>query len=422
MVQETSTSNSETSTSDHPLSFLGDTFTSKSGEVGREAIEGKTIGIYFSAHWCPPCRGFTPELVKTYNKLKEQGKDFEIIFASSDRDESSFSEYYEEMPWLALPFSDRDLKAALSKKFKVSGIPMLVLLNADGSVITTEGRAEIGADKDGKNFPWIPKPVSELLGDTFTSKSGEVGREAIKGKTIGIYFSAHWCPPCRGFTPELVKTYNKLKEQGKDFEIIFASSDRDESSFSEYYEEMPWLALPFSDREGKEALSKRLGVSGIPMLVILDENGEVLNDNARGAVSSDPEGANFPWIPPALANLADGADGLNEESCVIVLLEGCDDDEQQAAIEVLKPIADAHKQDNSDIKFFYATGGDSLSPQIRKLTSLKPTSGPQMILLDIPDDGGFHVADMSGGITADAVNAFVQDFKDKKTERKQLSQ
>ena len=69
---------------------------------------------------CPPCRGFTPQLVKTYNKLKEQGKDFEIIFASSDRDEASFSDYFGEMPWLALPFGD-NRKAELSELCEVEG-------------------------------------------------------------------------------------------------------------------------------------------------------------------------------------------------------------------------------------------------------------------------------------------------------------
>jgi len=332
------------------------------------------------------------------------------------------------MPWLAIPFSDRDRKAALSKKFKVSGIPMLVLLNPDGSVITTEGRSEVGDDAEGKNFPWTPKPVSELLGDTFVSKDGEVGRDALNGKTIGIYFSAHWCPPCRGFTPQLVKTYNKLKEQNKDFEIIFASSDRDQAAFDEYYGEMPWLAIPFSDRDRKAALSKKFKVSGIPMLVILDENYEVINGNARGAVSSDEEGVKFPWIPPALADLADGPDGLNEESCLIALLEGCDDDEQKEAMEVLKPIAEAHKQKAKEsgedpILFFFTTGADGITSQIRKLTGVKPKgSEPQLLMLDIPDDGGFHVADLgkAGGFTTASVNTFLQDFKTKKTTRQQL--
>ena len=69
---------------------------------------------------CGPCRAFTPQLVKTYKKLKEAGKKFEIIFCSSDRDEDAFKEYYESMPWYALPFGD-PRKKSLSRFFDVSG-------------------------------------------------------------------------------------------------------------------------------------------------------------------------------------------------------------------------------------------------------------------------------------------------------------
>ncbi|CAM4834407.1 unnamed protein product [Rotaria magnacalcarata] len=49
----------------------------------------------------------------------------------SDRDQSAFDEYYGEMPWLALDFSERDKKKELSNKFNVDGIPTLILLNGD---------------------------------------------------------------------------------------------------------------------------------------------------------------------------------------------------------------------------------------------------------------------------------------------------
>lgn len=69
---------------------------------------------------CGPCRVFTPQLVRTYNKLKEDGKAFEIIFCSSDRDEDAMMEYLGEMPWIAIPFGD-SRKKALSRLFDVSG-------------------------------------------------------------------------------------------------------------------------------------------------------------------------------------------------------------------------------------------------------------------------------------------------------------
>ena len=66
-------------------------------------------------------------------------------------------------------------------------------------------------------------------------------------RVIGIYFSAEWCPPCKGFTPKLVEFYNKLKasDQSLKIEVVFVSWDKDEHAFTEYFGTMPWLALPF---------------------------------------------------------------------------------------------------------------------------------------------------------------------------------
>ena len=49
--------------------------------------------------------------------------------------------------------------------------------------------------------------LCSLLGDTVMGKDGEVKTsEALTNKTaIALYFSAHWCPPCRGFTPQLAE-------------------------------------------------------------------------------------------------------------------------------------------------------------------------------------------------------------------------
>jgi nucleoredoxin len=71
--------------------------------------------------------------------------------------------------------------------------------------------------------------------------------ESLNGKEIvALYFSAHWCPPCKQFTPKLADVYNDLIKSQKSFEIVFVSSDRSEEEFYEYFKEMPWIALPYS--------------------------------------------------------------------------------------------------------------------------------------------------------------------------------
>lgn len=98
--------------------------------------------------------------------------------------------------------------------------------------------------------------LQKLLGDKVVNGEAEdvdVASLAGEGKVLGIYFSAHWCPPCRAFTPQLAQWYSKFKQgpNGSKFEIVFVSSDKDEKSFQEYYNDMPWLALPFAQREKK---------------------------------------------------------------------------------------------------------------------------------------------------------------------------
>merc|ERR1712227_711490 len=158
-------------------------------------------------------------------------------------------------------FENRQLKETLSKKYKVRGIPSFVILDSEGKTITTEGRDEIMSDPTGARFPWAPLSKEEKQKQLLDTLGSELLAK-IAGKPFALYFSAHWCPPCRGFTPKLAEWYNAgLKDK---MEIIFVSSDRDEASFNDYFKEMPWLALPYCKRERKEALSEACGVEGIP--------------------------------------------------------------------------------------------------------------------------------------------------------------
>lgn len=125
-------------------------------------IEGKVLGIYFSAHWCPPCKMFTPTLCETYRAINDgEEQRFEIVFVSSDQSKEAFQTYFSEMPFLALPY-DSELKDELSDYFEIEGIPTLIILDGDGNVITSSGRAVVSGDEKGKKFPWHPEPVEVL--------------------------------------------------------------------------------------------------------------------------------------------------------------------------------------------------------------------------------------------------------------------
>ncbi|KAJ0038032.1 hypothetical protein Pint_22962 [Pistacia integerrima] len=102
--------------------------------------------------------------------------------------------------------------------------------------------------------------------------------ESLKGKKVGLYFSASWCGPRKRFTPVLVEVYDELSSKS-DFEVVFVSNNKNDEAFKGYFSIMPWLAIPFSDLETCDNLNELFKVRGISYLVILDENGKDLTDS-----------------------------------------------------------------------------------------------------------------------------------------------
>eukprot|EP00494_Astrolonche_serrata_P006557 UN06581 len=319
------------------------------------------------------------------------------------------------MPWLALPYSNRDLKDKLSKQFKVQGIPTLVILDGEGNLITKNGRAKVSSDSEFKNYPWKPIPTDKCLAkliQTVDSKD-EVGCEHLKGKTIGLYFSAHWCGPCRQFTPELAKYYKKMKELKKPFEIVFCSSDRDQKSFDEYYKTMPWMAIPYKYRDMKDALSERFGIRGIPALIIVDENFDVITANGRGIPTSDPEGKKFPWIPEPVNDLS-SPEGIDESPSLVVFMENEKDEKKTTEYQsIMTKIAKPYQVRGKDpeFRFFIETKTSGVGGKVRSLTGNGKALGLLVLLLDLEDRGGYYK--FEGDFTEDNMNKFLTDYKAK---------
>ena len=137
--------------------------------------------------------------------------------------------------------------------------------------------------KKGVELKEAPEAIYALLGaELKNAKKEDISVNTLTNKVIGVYFSAHWCPPCRAFTPRLVEFHNALTKKGKSFEIVFVSFDRSKDAMYKYMKEtkMPWLALKFDDKH-KDALAKKYGIKGIPTLVILNSKGELITGNSR---------------------------------------------------------------------------------------------------------------------------------------------
>uniref|UniRef100_A0A7S4P5Z5 Thioredoxin domain-containing protein n=1 Tax=Paramoeba aestuarina TaxID=180227 RepID=A0A7S4P5Z5_9EUKA len=413
------------------------------GECDTNSLSSNdVVGLYFSAHWCPPCRGFTPVLAKEYEQMRKDGKKFEIVFVSSDKDQKSFDDYYDDMPWCALPFSERKMKAKLSKKYGVQGIPTLVLLDNQGNVLTKDGRSAITQNPGG--YPWPARTLSDMLGTSFVSKEGTVGKEAIEGKYLGLYFSASWCPPCRAFTPVLSKMYTEMKKTRDDFEFIFISGDSDESSFKEYHNKMPFLALPYSESKNNQLLNAHFEVEGIPTLVIVSPDGKTITTDGRSRVASDEEGKEFPFYPKPVNNV-DHPDGINDTVSLVILAEGESKSTQEKFEGVLAKLGEEEKERTGgepEMLFFIGTNAEGVASRLRAMAKLgnvgegeakkevvcdgdecrmvkSGAENTKVVLFDIPDEGGFYVMD---GVDAseEGLKGFIKKFQDGGLERQQL--
>merc|ERR1711976_540236 len=110
---------------------------------GADALASKKrVLVYFSAHWCPPCRMFTPVLKDFYAEVEGEG--IEIVFVSSDQDEAGMISYMKEShgDWFAVPHGS-DAANKLKEKYQISGIPTLVVVKKDGTMITKDGRGAV---------------------------------------------------------------------------------------------------------------------------------------------------------------------------------------------------------------------------------------------------------------------------------------
>lgn len=131
------------------------------------------------------------------------------------------------------------------------------------------------------------KKIEPRLFQVVDGKRVDYKKPATNPQYTALYFSAHWCPPCRAFTPKLVEWYKEFKAKHENFELVFVSSDESEKDQIEYMKEagMPWPGVKFGEK--KTAGLDKYAAGGIPYLVLIDENGK----DMTGKENND-------WQPP----------------------------------------------------------------------------------------------------------------------------
>jgi len=103
-----------------------------------------------------------------------------------------------------------------------------------------------------------------------------------RGKHVLLDFWATWCGPCRGETPNLKAVYEKYGKR-EDFVMIGLSLDKDVDKPLAYAKEngCAWVDGFLGDW-GKDTVTKKYGVHGIPSIFLIGPDGKVVAEGLRG--------------------------------------------------------------------------------------------------------------------------------------------
>jgi peroxiredoxin len=109
----------------------------------------------------------------------------------------------------------------------------------------------------------------------------EVALNDVLGKVTIVDFWAAWCRPCRAENPNVVKVYNKYKDQG--LSVLGVSLDRNANDWKKAIEDDGLTWHHVSNVQYFDEIAKLYNVDAIPATFILDENGIIVAKDLRGA-------------------------------------------------------------------------------------------------------------------------------------------
>lgn len=109
--------------------------------------------------------------------------------------------------------------------------------------------------------------------------------DKYKGKVVYIDFWASWCGPCKKQMPYSAKIKKQL--DGKDVVFLYISSDRNENAWRNAVAAMNIKGENYrTSAKVWNEYNDLFDVKYIPRYVLIDKNGQVINDNAKRP--SDP--------------------------------------------------------------------------------------------------------------------------------------
>lgn len=255
---------------------------------GKEVTLGSLLAprqpvlFFFVSPTCNPCSALLPEIEEWQTELKDKVK---FVFVSSGKAKENAEKFAGNTLKQVLLQKDGEI----ADKFKAKWTPTAILVNADGTIanrsatgdaairtlvekIKSEGveAKPIYFSHDNESST-INKPVPEFSFEDVTGS--QISNDDLRGKKTLL---TYWSVNC-GYCTEMLDELREWEQDkgGDDLSMLLLSSGEKEKNI-----ELNLKSPIILDEEG--AVAQKLGMTGTPSAVLIDEEGKVISEVAVG--------------------------------------------------------------------------------------------------------------------------------------------
>jgi thiol-disulfide isomerase/thioredoxin len=130
------------------------------------------------------------------------------------------------------------------------------------------GPAPIGSS------PIKGRPIGELPGTGLDGNPIEL-KQLVAGKVALIDVWATWCAPCVASMPHMQAIYNRYKDRG--FTVVGVMIDKNATRIGPEFVQKKGISYPIiMDDDGEKTEQAVGGISGIPLILLVDQQGTVV--------------------------------------------------------------------------------------------------------------------------------------------------
>lgn len=197
---------------------------------------------------------------------KDPGNAFNIVLSASALPNMGFEYWKEEYLYVIQDVSEAFLKNYPKSPLSVTLSNQAYQLELEYSKFKTNSSGTMDAPEIALTNP----------------EGKEIRLSSLRGKYVLVDFWASWCGPCRQESPNVVRLFNKYKNQG--FTVYSVSLDNNAAAWKAAIEK-DGLIWPnhVSDLKGWETpLTQTYGFNSIPHTVLLNKEGKIIGVGLRG--------------------------------------------------------------------------------------------------------------------------------------------